>query len=404
MSPLLVFLESNTTGTGRLFAKAARAEGCEPVLLTRNPELYPFATEDAIRTIRTDTADEYAVLAQCCELAETAELAGLTSTSDYFVLAAARLAARLSLPAPSASAIEICRDKQRQYDTLQSAGVRMPATEVAETAVDALPAARRVGLPVVMKPAGGSGSVGVRLCQTENEVEAHAAALFSQTTNERGTPIRQKVILQELIEGPEFSVETLGGEVVGITRKYVSAPPVFVEIGHDFPAALPMADAGAIAQITRDAIAALDLRWGAAHTELRLSSRGPVIIEVNPRLAGGFIPELLRRTTGIDIIRQLVRRILGRDIRLTPDDHAFASIRFIIPGRSGRLAAIAGQTAAREIPHVCELSLYRPPGTMIALCGDFHDRIGHVMTSCRDAATARDSAARALERLVVELD
>lgn len=401
---VLLFLESNTTGTGRLFMRAARAEGCEPVLIARDAGLYPFTSDEGVRTVTADTGDEEAVLALCRALAPGNRLKGFTSTSDYFVAAAARLAERLGLPGPSAAAVEQCRDKARQHARLRAAGVAVPDAQAAETAEEAARAAAALGLPVVVKPVGGSGSVGVRLCATAEDAERHAALLLSRSVNERGMPVRRAVLVQRFIEGPEFSVETLAGKVIGITRKHVSDPPHFIELGHDFPADLPDPDALSAAAAARAAVAALDLEWGAAHTELRLTASGPIIIEVNSRMAGGFIPELIRRARGIDLIRELTRRILGRPPRLQPSADAHASIRFLVPPRSGRLLAVTGEVEARAVASVCDLSHYRPPGAEIVLAGDFHDRIGHVMAASAQAAEARAAAERALALLTLTID
>lgn len=395
----LVFLESNTTGTGRLFMRAARAEGCEPVLIARNPELYGFAAEEDVRVVVADTSDEAAILDCCADLATESSLVGMTSTSDYFVSTAARLAKCLGLPGPSAESITSCRDKELQYGTLSAAGVLVPRTRTATTSAEAVSAAREIGLPIVLKPVGGSGSVGVRLCIDYEQVVDHADALLGQETNERGMPIRQAVLAQELIDGPEFSVESLAGELVGITRKYVSPPPVFIEMGHDFPAHLPEAETAAVCDIVRRTLEALDLQWGAAHTELRLAPRGPTIIEVNPRLAGGYIPELVRLATGIDLIRQLTRRVAGRCVRFEPERRDHASIRFVVPERSGTLLEVAGQDSARAIPGVRDVSVYRPNEAKVTLAGDFHDRVGHVIASARDPTLAKDRAEQALALL-----
>jgi S-sulfo-L-cysteine synthase (3-phospho-L-serine-dependent) len=397
--PLLVFLESNTTGTGRLFMRATRAERCEPVLIAKNPELYEFAVEEAIKVVVVDTGDEAAVLGCCADLATESGLVGITSTSDYFVSTAARLAKHLGLPGPSAESILSCRDKELQYGTLSAAGVLVPRTKTATTRVEAVSAAREIGLPIVLKPVGGSGSVGVRLCVNYEQVADHADILLSQETNERGMPIRRAVLAQEFIDGPEFSVESLAGQLIGITRKYVSSPPVFIEMGHDFPAHLCEAEAAAVQDIVRRSLGALDLQWGATHTELRLARRGPTIIEVNPRLAGGYIPELVRLATGIDLIRQLTRRVAGRCVQIEPERRDHASIRFIVPERSGTLLEVAGQDSARAIAGVRDVSVYRPNEARVTLAGDFHDRVGHVIASAHDPTLAKDRAERALALL-----
>ena len=53
----LVFIESNTSGTGRLFIKAAREHGYQPVMLTERPERYAFLEQDSV---------PYALTARAC--------------------------------------------------------------------------------------------------------------------------------------------------------------------------------------------------------------------------------------------------------------------------------------------------------------------------------------------------
>ena len=52
---LFVLVESNTTGTGRDFAEAARRHGLRPVLLASSPARYPYAAELGLETRAVDT-------------------------------------------------------------------------------------------------------------------------------------------------------------------------------------------------------------------------------------------------------------------------------------------------------------------------------------------------------------
>jgi biotin carboxylase len=91
------------------------------------------------------------------------------------------------------------------------------------------------------------------------------------------------------------SVETVAlaaGDVrvIGITAKHLSPPPLFVEIGHDFPAALDQNESATVHKTALSALAAVGFDFGPAHTEIRLTQEGPVVVEINPWLAGGMIP------------------------------------------------------------------------------------------------------------------
>ena len=175
MTAWLAFVESNTSGTGQLFARAASQQGFRPILLSNDPARYSYASQDGLDTLQVDTRAETALLDACQRLATDGGLAGVTSSSEYFVAIAASIARRLSLPGPSPGAIRACRDKFRQRRRLQTAGVPMPAFRSATSIKAALDAAQDLGLPVIVKGLSGSGSVGVKLCIDLEEVGAHAA-------------------------------------------------------------------------------------------------------------------------------------------------------------------------------------------------------------------------------------
>ncbi|HEU4454608.1 MAG TPA: ATP-grasp domain-containing protein, partial [Longimicrobium sp.] len=281
------------------------------------------------------------------------------------------------------------RDKSRQREVLAAGGVPVPAFRAVSSAAEAVAAARAIGFPVVVKPVDGSGSAGVRACAGEGEVEAHAAPLFA--AGGAGT----RLLVESFVAGPEFSVEVFSGRVVGITRKHLGSPPFFVEAGHDYPAALPAGVAAALADSATRGTALLGLGWGPLHWELRVAEDGRAIpMEVNPRLAGGFIPELVRHAQGIDLIRETLRLVVGRSPGLVPAHDRHASIRFLFAPAAGRLEAVEGRSAALGRPGVVDVALYRKMGDELAIHGDFRDRIGHVIACAR----ADDTAARAAER------
>ncbi|WP_053636470.1 ATP-grasp domain-containing protein [Streptomyces sp. XY152] len=409
-TPLLLFVESNTTGTGRQFAQRARALGAEPVLLGADPGRYPYAAEDELRTVVVDTADGDALWAAVQRLATGARVAGVLSSSEYYVATAAELAARLGLPGPSAGAVRACRDKSVQRRTLAEAGVPVPWFSVAGEAAEAVAAAQWRGGPVVVKPVQGSGSLGVRLCRNSREVAAHAEGLLAATVNERGLSTPALVLVEQYLIGPEFSVEVFGEHAVVTVAKHVGAPPVFVETGHDVPAALPAAEAAALAGSAVHAVKALGLGWGAAHVELRLDGGVARVIEVNPRLAGGMIPELVRRALGTDLVDAQVRAGLGLPVDLdgTADAVGAASIRFLTAGTDAVLGDTdAAEAAALAVPGVVDAALYRPPGSRVGPAEDFRGRLGHVIAvaagpgkSARAADTARAlGLATALEHI-----
>jgi argininosuccinate lyase len=324
------------------------------------------------------------------------------TSSEYFVAVTARAATRLGLPGADPGAVERCRDKRRQRAALAGSGVPVPAFAAAATPEEAAEAAAAIGFPVVVKPADGTGSRGVRLCGTPREVRRHAAGLLAQERDERGQPTLPAVLVEEYVAGPELSVETFGTEVVGITAKYLSPPPWFVESGHDYPATVH--DAEVVETVAVAALGALGLGFGPAHTEIRLGARGPVVIEVNPRLAGGRIPTLIRLASGLDLVGATVDAVTGAPRSLPEPGRGHASIRFLVPAQAGRVRRTGGVAAAAAVPGVVDVVIAARPGQRVGGTGSFLDRVGHVVTAGPTAAATRTAAERALALLELDVE
>lgn len=402
--PWLVFIESNTTGTGRLFARIAARQGFEPVLLTNDEARYRYAGEDGLRIIRTDTQDIQSVLNVCGDLIKERELAGVTSTSEYYIEMAGEVAGQLALAGPDPKAIRICRDKQAQRTRLQQAGVGIPKSISVDSSEAAIEAAESLGWPVVLKPVSGSGSVGVKMCERPGEVQSHASFLLRQKHNERGLPLPGRILVEEMALGPEYSVEVFGRRVIGITQKHLGPLPHFVEVGHDFPAILPNETESAIKDTVMRSLEAVGLDWGPSHCELRVTQQGVRIIEINPRLAGGYIPELVRLASGIDLIAETIRLVVGHPSCPEKTKNAHSSIRFIIPDKEGTLIRVDNLDRAARLGGIVEARLYAAIGDVMHCHNDFRSRVGHVIVVTSSAETSRATAeeARRMIKLIVE--
>lgn len=409
--PWLVLVESNTTPSGAEFPSAARRLGLEPVLLAVDPARYPWVEEQAVAAMAIDTPQTSEVERACARLERERPIAGVMSSSDRFLVVAAEAARARGLPGLPPENLEGCRDKRRQRSLLRRSRVRQPRSIAVSSPDRAVSAAVRIGLPVVVKPADGTGSTGVRRCDDMAEVAAQAGALLDARYAVGASALLGPVLVEELVSGPEVSVETFGLEVVGVTAKHLGTPPHFVEIGHDFPAPLSPELEREAARSAVFALRALGLGWGPGHTELRLTDRGATLIEVNPRLAGGNLPRLVLLTSGLDLVEATVvalsnhpgqRRPRRRDHRAAPVGGA--SIRFLVPSAPGLLRGVEGLEEARSTPGVVEARLGVSPGERLERTGSFRDRVGYVVAAGASVAASALAAERGLGALRLLID
>ena len=393
MTGWLVFVESNTTGSGRLFCRAAVRAGLRPAMLARDPGRYPYVAADEVTSRVVDTADPAAVLAACRAL--PGPVRGVTSSSEYRVATAAEVARELGLDHPDPDAVRACRDKPTMRERLRAAGVPGPAVLVATTPDEA---AAAPAFPVVVKPVAGSGSIGVRRCDSPGQARDAAARVLAGLP---GLPPQPAVLVEDYLTGPEFSVETFDDRVVGITAKHLGPEPWFVETGHDFPARLPVEHRSALAAAALDALRALGLGWGAAHVELRLTAAGPRVVEVNPRLAGGMIPRMVEEATGLDLVARQVARAAGRTGPVRPTRGGGAAIRFLVGDTQGRLVEVRGADRARAVPVGVEVGVRARPGQELTLRHSFQDRLAYVVAAAPGPLAAAEIAEQALRMVTV---
>jgi biotin carboxylase len=294
--------------------------------------------------------------------------------------------------------VRVAATKDLMRTTLRAADVRVPEFRVVHTAAEAARAFDAIGrAPAVVKPTATGGSIGVRLVGDADAAGAHATTLLGRP-DDRGTPLPQTVLVEEYLPGQEYSAEILDGRVYGVTAKHTTPPPTFVEIGHDFPACAP-----AVAELAERAVRAVGLTWGPAHVEVMVDARGPAVIEINPRLAGGGISELIERCTGADLFGTVVARLFGATAEPPGEASIFGAIRSTVATERCRVLEAGGVDIARRRPGVLDASVV-PPGTELGAFGDSRDRIATVSATGPSATTAWALAERALADIEVRVD
>jgi S-sulfo-L-cysteine synthase (3-phospho-L-serine-dependent) len=380
--PVLLTVESNTTGTGMIALGTAVRLGFEPVLLTSDASRYQGLAQTACRVVECDTADA-PVLAAAKEAAADRPIAGVTTTSEYYLQASATLAEALGLPGNPPDVMALCRDKSLCRAALAGRGLIQPRFAAVQNVAQVRHAVAEIGLPCVVKPVGESGSHDVLWCEDTDTAVAHAAKVLAVTENVRGQPTPRVALVEEYLAGREFSAEVFyaggGAAFTGITQRTVSPLPYFVELSHQFPADIPDDLAAEIGDAARHALDAVGFARGPAHVELKLTAKGPAIIEINARLAGGMIPELVRAATGIDLLEQQLRAATGRPVRLDPDRHRRAGIKFLTASRPGTLTSVRGLEQAERLPGVEQVALTCPTGRQVRPPRDAYDRLGYVI-------------------------
>ncbi|MGW0538198.1 ATP-grasp domain-containing protein [Streptomyces sp. NPDC003032] len=257
----------------------------------------------------------------------------------------------------------------------------------------------RHGHPFIVKPVDAAGSFGVRLVGGPDEIDE----AWDEIVRLRGSTDHKfanyfpvtRFLMEEYLDGPEYSVESLSFDgrhiPLAVTEKVTHGN--FIESGHALPARLPAAESDTVLACVSAFLDAVDLRHGPAHTEVKLTARGPRVIESHGRPGGDRIMELVDAAYGVDIESYTVGWAAGvlPALAEAPEPSAAAATCFLtVP--PGRVTGVHGTEEVQAYDGVLVLDIAVSVGDTISALEASWDRAGQVLVT---APSTEDAVALA---------
>ncbi len=244
-------------------------------------------------------------------------------------------------------------------------------------------------LPVIVKPRDNSGSRGVKLCRTKEELEQSMAEALEYSKLD-------SVLVEEFIEGPEYSIEGLhydgNSEVIQFTEKKTTEFPYNVELGHIQPANISDENKQQIREIVAKIGKALKFENCPSHTELKINDRGIFVIETSPRLGGDYITSTLTPlSTGVNVEDELLRISLGEKITTAPQSVQYSGVRFFAFEEGNIIKHVPDTNFVKTWPHVVDFSFNLKEGDCVNQITSSLNRYGHLTLIAGNRASIEDA-------------
>lgn len=364
-----------------------RARGLEVV--SAYPGEAPAHASGTSALVIADEPGPDGVIAALSEAGLRDRTVGVLTHSEAALLLADEVARRLGLPGNPDGVVHSTIDKGTMRTLLANDDRFAVAHRIAHGPADVDDMIAACGT-VVAKPRDGAGSAGVRTLTAADD------------TADLPFPL----LVEEHLDGPEYSVEALsaagGHRILGITEKFLF-PGTVVESGHLFPGRLNPDEAEAIGAFTADFLDLIGVRLGVTHTEVKLTPKGPRVIETHTRAGGDHIAKLVQLSCGLDPISLSVAAATGDDPAPEPKPSYWATTRYRAFGE-GRIARVAGLDVARHMPGVNFVESELAVGRQLRRPRHSLDRPLGVVAIGRDPQEALDNAAHALDQVRVDLE
>lgn len=290
--------------------KAAKELGCHVISVDYLPNNPAHKYADEYHNV--STTDREAVLA----LAQKLKIDGIVSyASDVSAPTAAYVAEKLGLPTNPLKTVEIMTDKKRFHPYLKEKRFFVPKVCVINTKQELEEFFEQVGKRIIVKPPHSSGSKGVSVINTRDEIERafHEAASYANGN---------VMVAEEFIErqgrqiaGDAFVVD---GEIIyfGLANEHFDelCNPL-VPIGESFPANISDEKRENARKEIQDALKSVGFQNGAVNLDFMFKEDGEVfIIELGPRNGGNLITDAIKIAGGVDLAAYTVKSALGEDV------------------------------------------------------------------------------------------
>ena len=351
----LLLLISTTSYRASDFLSAAHRLAVEVIVgSNRRQALEKFSGGG---TVTIDFRDLDKGVSQIAALARARPLAAIVGVDDETTGLAAKASAALGLAHNSPESVATAANKHRFRGAMARAGLPSPAFRLLSVDDDPERAARETAFPCVLKPTALAASRGVIRA---DDGPAFVAA-FRRIVRILGQPdvaplgeAARQILVEDYLPGVEVALEGLLDRgrlhVLALFDKPDPlAGPFFEETIYITPSRLSPTAQDDIAEATGNAVAALGLREGPIHAELRVNDEGPWVIEAAARSIGGLCSRALRFGAGIGLEELIVRHALGLPIASLERERRPAGVMMLPIPRAGVLREVRGLDQARGV-------------------------------------------------------
>lgn len=252
--------------------------------------------------------------------------------------------------------------------------------------------------PVIVKPVNCNGSLGVECCHSIEEVKAQL--LKQANTNLFGQAV-DTYLVQEYLKGTEYIVDTFSVEgqhqlsgTLRTCRSLYESNPICLYSEYVSP---DETNSKLCVEYTKNVLTALGLKNGFAHTEVMLTDRGPILIEVNPRISGahGYVNKLFQACGAPAQVDLLIQSC--RNQTMPPVKKGSYGRRVCLQNYVKRHIKDLNLSLLKKLPSFVEANMMKAPGSLLTKPKSLIDTVAFVLLAHPDHAQVEKDHAQLLD-------
>jgi len=338
-------------------------------------------------------------------------VSAVLALDDRGALIAAMASAALGLAHNDPDSAFAARDKFAMREKLAAGEVPVPRYRRYPASIDPETIATEIEYPCVVKPLLLSGSRGVIRADTADEFVTAFGRTRAILESAGMAAAEHFILIEHFVPGVEVALEGLLTDGSLQTLALFDKPdplngPYFEETIYVTPSRLPADVQSAISRRTAEAAAAIGLREGPIHAELRIDlEHGSVwLIELAGRSIGGLCSSVLEFGAGICLEELILRHAAGLPLGSMERSGGAAGVMMIPIPKRGMLRGVDGLEAAAAVPGVTGIEITAPLNQPIVPLPEGESYLGFIFARLATPGATEAALREAHDRLTFRVD
>ncbi|MBQ0084193.1 MAG: ATP-grasp domain-containing protein [Clostridiales bacterium] len=249
------------------------------------------------------------------KIAQKEKIDGIASNRDDYMKATAYVSEKMGLMGNSVDSVDKLQNKYRFRMLQKECGVYCPDFELLKSNDDIFEKIKKFSYPLIMKPCESAGSRGVKRFDAFSRDE-----ILNNYETCRNFSRNQEVMIEGYVSrgltNLECDIFVHEGKIlyIGYETNICAPEKPMQPRGGMFPADVSVEQKAKFESAVSKIIEKSGIRHGMYNIEALFTEKGEVfIVEINARMAGATVPEVIKRYCGIDVYYMLISTSVGDD-------------------------------------------------------------------------------------------
>lgn len=277
-------------------------------------------------------------------IAKEEKIDGIISNSEPAMISVAFVATAMGLPGNSVESIETLLSKSRFRDLQQRLGAYAPKHSIANSIDEILNILKEMSFPVIIKPTQCSGTRGTTRLDVYDKTLIKDAFEACKEFSRNGTVTVEEYIEMSSNRVNDADVFVLGDKFIwdGWLWEDRSPDTPMLPMTEIYPMAMPEVVKREIRENVENILRGAGIRHGEYNMESYYTPDGKLfVIEINPRQAGNYIPQLIEQHTGVSLTKLLVSTAVGdmsyyEELKGFKRKHNYVTLQVVFAKESGK--------------------------------------------------------------------